>query len=95
MGSKRFTGCGGRFIARMEAKDESQGFDFEAIYKEMNVGEGFTYAFGRCFATISFKECDGATNVTLTFDPETENPIDLQKKGWQAILENFKKIPRK
>jgi uncharacterized protein YndB with AHSA1/START domain len=79
---------GGRYVARMEAKDGSFGFDFDAVYTEINEGQNFTYEFGGRFATVDFKETDGQTEVTITFDPET---IDLQRQGWQAILDNFKK----
>jgi len=82
---------GGRYVARMEAKDGSFGFDFDAVYTEINEGQNFTYEFGGRFATIDFKETNGQTEVTVTFDPETENSIDLQRQGWQAILDNFKK----
>jgi uncharacterized protein YndB with AHSA1/START domain len=82
---------GGSYVARMEAKDGSFGFDFEATYKEINQGQSFTYEFGRRLATIEFNETNGQTEVTITFDPETENPIELQRNGWQAILDNFKK----
>ena len=81
---------GGRYIARMEAKDGSFGFDFDATYTEINEGNSFTYVFGGRSATVAFIEQDGQTTVTIIFDPETENPIDLQKQGWQAILDNFK-----
>jgi uncharacterized protein YndB with AHSA1/START domain len=82
---------GGRYLARMEARDGSFGFDFDAVYTDLNQGANFTYEFGGRFATVDFKEQNGATEVIVTFDPETENPIDLQKNGWQAILNNFKK----
>jgi len=82
---------GGRYVARMEAKDGSFGFDFDAFYSEINEGEDFTYEFGGRLAKVDFKETDGQTEVTVTFDPETENSIELQRNGWQAILDNFKK----
>lgn len=81
---------GGRYVARMEAKDGSFGFDFDAVYTEINHGESFTYEFGGRFASVNFKEQNGATEVIVSFDPETENPIEMQKEGWQAILDNFK-----
>ncbi|MFN3330283.1 MAG: SRPBCC domain-containing protein, partial [Pyrinomonadaceae bacterium] len=40
--------------------------------------------------TVTFNENNGKTEVTITFDPESQNPIELQRKGWQAILDNFK-----
>lgn len=81
---------GGRYLARMEAKDGSFGFDFEAIYTEINNQESFTYQFGDRLATIEFNNKNNQTEVIITFDPETENSIELQKNGWQAILNNFK-----
>ncbi len=82
---------GGRYVARMEAKDGSFGFDFEAIYQEVNQGKNFTYEFGGRMATVEFDEKSEQTEVTITFDTETENSIELQKNGWQAILNNFKR----
>lgn len=82
---------GGRYVARMEAKDGSFGFDFDATYTEINEGDEFSYVFGERYSTVEFNEQEGQTIVTITFDPETQNPIELQKQGWQAILDNFKK----
>lgn len=81
---------GGRYVARMEAKDGSVGFDFDAVYTDINKGENFTYEFGGRLATVEFKETNGQTEVTVTFDPETENSIELQRNGWQAILDKDK-----
>lgn len=82
---------GGRYVARMEAKDGSFGFEFDAVYTEINKGDSFTYDLGGRLATVDFKETNGQTEVTVTFDSETENSIELQRNGWQAILDNFKK----
>lgn len=82
---------GGKYFARMEAKDGSFGFDFEAVYTEIHPGNSFTYVFGERYATVSFQEIQEQTEVTIVFDPETENPLELQKQGWQAILNHFKK----
>jgi uncharacterized protein YndB with AHSA1/START domain len=81
---------GGRYVARMEAKDGSFGFDFDAIYTHVAHGESITYEFGGRYATISFTEVNGSTEVTIVFDPETQNPVELQRNGWQSILNNFK-----
>lgn len=81
---------GGTYKARMEAKDGSFGFDFEAIYSEITEGKHFTYEFGGRTASVQFKHLDSQTEVVITFDPEHENPIELQQAGWQAILNNFK-----
>ena len=81
---------GGVYKARMEARDGSFGFDFEAIYTEINNQESFTYQFGDRLATIEFNNKNNQTEVIITFDPETVNSIELQKNGWQAILDYFK-----
>ena len=82
---------GGKYRARMEAKDGSFGFDFEAIYGEIIEGEQFTYQFDGRTATVIFNVINNHTEITVIFDPENENPIEMQKGGWQAILNNFKK----
>ena len=82
---------GGRYVARMEAKDGSFGFDFDATYTEVNQPHSLSYEFGGRFATVEFKMFQGQTEVIVTFDPENEFPIELQRQGWQAILDNFKK----
>lgn len=82
---------GGIYNARMEAKDGSFGFDFFATYTEIDPGNKFSYEFGGRYATITMEESDGKTNITIVFDPETENSIELQQTGWQMILNNFKK----
>ena len=82
---------GGTYKARMEAKDGSFGFDFEAVYLEINEGKNFTYEFGGRLATVQFNNAGDKTEVIVTFDPERENPVDVQRAGWQAILDNFKK----
>jgi uncharacterized protein YndB with AHSA1/START domain len=82
---------GGRYFARMEARDGSFGFDFEAVYSEVKPLESFSYEFGGRVARVEFVEMDGATEVKITFDPEVENSIDLQREGWQSILTNFQR----
>jgi uncharacterized protein YndB with AHSA1/START domain len=81
---------GGTYKARMEAKDGSFGFDFEAIYTEINEGNSFSYAFGGRIANVSFEKQDNQTEIIVEFDPENETPIEIQEGGWQAILNNFK-----
>lgn len=87
---------GGKLKSRMEAKDGSFGFDFEATYDEVIDGKKIVYtmADGRQ-ATIIFDDLGRTTNITITFDAENENPIEMQKGGWQAILDNFKKYAEK
>lgn len=83
---------GGKFSTRMEAKDGSFGFDFEGIYDEVIDHKLITYMLGdERKVKIEFEEKGDQTLVTETFDAETENSIEMQKAGWQAILNNFKK----
>lgn len=83
---------GGKYFARMEAKDGSFGFDFEAIYDEVIDQQKITYtlADGRQ-ATTTFENSGDGTKVITVFDAEGTNPIEMQQQGWQAILNNFKK----
>lgn len=81
---------GGTYKARMEAKDRSFGFDFEGVYSEINEGKSLTYGFGGRTATVQFNDLGNQTEVIITFDPEFENPIEMQLQGWQMILNNFK-----
>ncbi len=81
---------GGRYLARMEAKDGSFGFDFEATYTDLTPEAHFTYEFGGRFARVEFEDLDEHTTLTITFDPETENDPELQQQGWQAILNTYK-----
>jgi uncharacterized protein YndB with AHSA1/START domain len=84
--------AGGKMNSRMEAKDGSFGFDFEAVYDEVIEHKKITYtmADGRK-AITTFENGTGNTNVTIIFDAENENPVEMQQGGWQAILNNFKK----
>ncbi|MBL7703430.1 MAG: SRPBCC family protein [Ferruginibacter sp.] len=84
--------AGGNFSTRMEAKDGSFGFDFGGIYDDVKTNEliAYTMADGRK-VTVSFTSDGNATKVVETFDPENQNPVEMQRAGWQAILENFKK----
>jgi uncharacterized protein YndB with AHSA1/START domain len=83
---------GGKYWARMEAKDGSFGFDFEATYSKIIEFEKIEYVlFDTRVVEIQFKQLADKTEVIVRFDAETENPIDMQRDGWQAILNNFKK----
>jgi uncharacterized protein YndB with AHSA1/START domain len=83
---------GGRFMTRMEAKDGSFGFDFGGIYDMVKPNELIEYTLedGRV-VTIHFSGIGDETRVVEMFDAENENPVDIQKGGWQSILDNFKK----
>ncbi len=82
---------GGSFSSRMEAKDGSMGFDFSGTYDEVIPNQKISYLFGDRTAAVTFAREGDGTKIAVTFDPETENPIELQRAGWQAILESFKR----
>jgi uncharacterized protein YndB with AHSA1/START domain len=83
---------GGRFVARMEAKDGSMGFDFGGTYDEVVEHSKLAYTLDdNRKVTVSFSETDSGTRVVEEFEAEDENSPELQQQGWQAILDNFKK----
>lgn len=83
---------GGTFSYRMEAKDGSTGFDFRGVYDEVVEHERIAYTMedGRK-VEVAFVPEGAGVRVTETFDPESENTHEMQRAGWQAILENFKR----
>ena len=83
---------GGTFTARMEAKDGSMGFDFGGVYDVIRPNEYIEYTIGDGRKVkVSFASQGNATKVTESFEAENTNSEELQRGGWQAILENFKK----
>lgn len=82
---------GGKINARMEAKDGSAGFDFSGVYTDVKVNERVAYTLddGRK-VSVNFAEKDGGVEVEETFEMESENSEEMQRSGWQAILNNFK-----
>jgi uncharacterized protein YndB with AHSA1/START domain len=83
---------GGKFISKMEAKDGSFGFDFGGVYDEVEENKRIAYTLGDGRKVeIDFSSDGNSTDIVETFDAESENPIEMQRGGWQAILDNFKK----
>lgn len=84
--------AGGTFVTRMEAKDGSFGFDFGGVYDEVNLNESITYTIGDGRKVkIDFNRQDNNTHIIEYFEAEDTNELEMQKAGWQAILDNFKK----
>ena len=83
---------GGKFSSRMEAKDGSAGFDFAGTYTRVVPHSAIEYRMsdGR-EVKVEFAERPDGILVRETFDAETENPPELQRTGWQAILDNFRR----
>ena len=84
--------AGGSFVSRMEAKDGSMGFDFGGTYDVVRDNEYIEYTLGdERKVKITFSREDDSIKVVESFEAENTNPIEMQKGGWQNILDNFKK----
>ncbi|MFI5148577.1 MAG: SRPBCC family protein [Bacteroidia bacterium] len=83
---------GGKFSSRMEAKDGSMGFDFGGVYTEVKTNQFIAYTLGddRKVRT-TFTATDKGTHIKQIFEMEDTNPEEMQRGGWQTILDNFKK----
>ena len=83
---------GGSFVARMEAKDGSMGFDFGGVYDEVKNNEYIEYTIGDGRKVkVTFTGNDNTTKVVESFEAESTNPVEMQRGGWQNILDNFKR----
>jgi uncharacterized protein YndB with AHSA1/START domain len=80
---------GGAFSSRMEAKDGSFGFDFAGTYTKIVTNKLIEYSFGDRMCAVEFVTGVNDVTVRVTFDAEVENPVEQQRQGWQAILNNF------
>lgn len=80
---------GGAFSSRMEAKDGSMGFDFAGTYTRIEPHKLIEYSFGERTAQVEFADGPGGVLVSVTFDTENTFPVEQQRGGWQAILDNF------
>jgi uncharacterized protein YndB with AHSA1/START domain len=83
---------GGKFVSTMAAKDGSFSFDFEGIYDEVRKHQFIAYTMtdGRK-VQVNFSVKDITVTVQEIFDAETMHSLEMQRFGWQAILNNFKK----
>ncbi len=80
---------GGAFSSRMEARDGSMGFDFAGTYTRIEAGKLIDATFGDRQMLVEFDETPDGVSVRVTFDAETTNPAEMQRAGWQAILDSF------
>jgi len=82
---------GGRFNYRMEARDGSFGFDFTGTYVKVYTGESLRYRLDdNRNVGVDFVDHGDQVRLVVRFEPEKENALDLQREGWQAILDRFK-----
>src|SRR5687768_10277339 len=86
----------GKFKTTMAAKDGSFSFDFEGVYTKVEPNKTIEYTMsdGRT-VQVHFSSDGHSTKIKETFDAETENPVDMQRQGWQAILDNFRNYTEK
>ena len=83
---------GGKLQSRMEAKDGSFGFDFEGTYDEVENLKKIAYTIADSRKVIThFTDLGGKTKIATEFEAESQNPVEMQKGGWQSILDSFKK----
>ena len=83
---------GGKFTSRMEAKDGSMGFDFGGTYDEVIPHKNISYTLDdNRKVTLSFSSAGNTTHIVETFEMESTHPEEMQRTGWQSILDNFKK----
>lgn len=82
---------GGTFSSRMEARDGSMGFDFAGTYTKIEQHRLIEFDFGDRHTVVAFVPEPGGVRVSVTFDPESENPVEEQRAGWQSILDSFKR----
>jgi uncharacterized protein YndB with AHSA1/START domain len=83
---------GGSFASRMESKDGSMGFDFGGVYDAVRNNEYIEYTLGDGRKVkVTFSAQGNTTKVVETFEAEDTHSIEMQKGGWQSILDNFKK----
>ncbi|MBX4198267.1 SRPBCC domain-containing protein [Candidatus Parcubacteria bacterium] len=85
---------GGTFKTVMAAKDGSSKFDFGGTYTNVKEHELIEYDMNgepKRHVKIVFTQTPEGVNIVQTFDPENENSEEMQRSGWQSILDNFKK----
>jgi uncharacterized protein YndB with AHSA1/START domain len=82
----------GRFSYRMEAKDGSMGFDFEGTYDRIIENKQIDYTIGDGRKVkVTFASDGNKTEIIESFEAENTNSVEMQRNGWQSIMDNFKK----
>lgn len=83
---------GGHFSSRMEARDGSMGFDFEGTWTAVEPHQRLQYRMDDDrMVDVAFSDGDPGVRVVVEFDAEQENPAEMQREGWQAILDTFRR----
>lgn len=81
---------GGILCATMAARDGSVSFDFTGVYDRVNPARQLCYTIsdGRK-VEVRFEALTDSTRILVTFEPELEHSLEMQREGWQAILDNY------
>jgi uncharacterized protein YndB with AHSA1/START domain len=88
--------AGGKFLSRMEAKDGSFGFDFYGVYDEVKPKSLINYTIGDGRKVKnSFTPVGDSVKIVTVFEAEEVNSPEMQKGGWQAIMDSFKTYTEK
>jgi uncharacterized protein YndB with AHSA1/START domain len=83
---------GGEFHYTMAARDNSMSFDFWGTYQKIEKEKNIEILLGDGRSMlVTFEMTDATTIITEKFEPENENPVEMQQTGWQMILDNFKR----
>jgi uncharacterized protein YndB with AHSA1/START domain len=83
---------GGKFKSTMASKDGTMSFDFEGDYTKVENYSLIEYKLADDRkVSVYFISLEKGVEIIESFDPENENPEEMQRDGWQAILNNFKK----
>jgi uncharacterized protein YndB with AHSA1/START domain len=87
---------GGKFSSTMAARDGSMSFDFGGTHSKVEQHKVIESAMGDGRTMkVQFTSTPNGTQVTETFEAEGQNPVEMQRAGWQAILDNFKQYTEK
>lgn len=82
---------GGKFCYQMAAKDGSMAFDFDGVYSTVNRLKLIEYKLSDDrVVRVNFTAMGNDTYIVEEFEAEEVNSLDIQKIGWQAILNSFK-----
>ena len=82
---------GGEFHYTMASKDNSMSFDFWGTHQKIETEKNIESVLGDGRTMkVTFESVEDGILVTEQFEPESQNPPERQKAGWQMILDNFK-----
>ncbi|MBP6557929.1 MAG: SRPBCC domain-containing protein [Flavobacterium sp.] len=90
--AKNHLEVGQNFVFTMASKDGEMSFDFVGTYQEVVPLKKLVYliADGRK-VTVKLDVMNNQVILTENFEPENIHSVELQRGGWQSILDNFKK----